>query len=429
MVFRLSIISLVALLSSFISPLYVHAQSIESASIKGEQIEVLIDPTHQLTVFDILNEEVFDQNNLQWEKSISRTPSYGFSPHTYWFRFALPAQAHERLLELDYALLDNISFYRLKKGKIVETILTGDQYNFSERPIKHRAFLFPLPKTDQEQTILLKIRSTSAVQFSLTVWPNNTFFEREQNFLIEHGLYYGVVLVMSLYNLFLFFRVKDNVYVYYVIYVSIFAINQLTLSGFAFQFLWPNVPTWNEKSLAVLSPIALVCALLFVNAFLKVKINYPKIYKFTSLLIIVSLIATAASIVYPYSMMIPYVASLAIVISSTILTVSYYVMFNRRYKYDVYFSAAWSALLIGVAILSMNKLGILPRNTFTESAAQIGSGIEVILLSFALAERFYDAMNRRLVAEKESLLIKEELIFTQKKQNQELESRVNSRTK
>ena len=103
-------------------------------------------------------------------------------------------------------------------------------------------------------------------------------------------------------------------------------------------------------------------------------------------------------------------------------------MFKRMYKYAIYFAAARSVFLVGVIVLAMNKFGILPRTWMTESAPQIGSLIELILLSFALAERLYDAMQRRFMAEDESIIIKEKLIQTQQKQNQILESEVAART-
>lgn len=332
------------------------------------------------------------------------------------------------MLELDYALLDEITYYRVDDGKILETIFTGDKLNFSERPIQHRFFLFPTPKIEHDQTIFLKIRTSSAVQLSLALWPNNSFFEKDQNVLMENGLYYGIALVMLLYNLFLFFRLRNKLYLFYVFYVTTFISNQLSLSGFAYQFIWPNLPAWHEKSVAVGVPLGLFSSLIFVNSFLKIKSFFPKVYIFTSIQAFIAGTVAFLAVVYSYSTMIPYVAVLSIISSLTILVVTYYVMLNRMYKYEIYFAAAWTAFLLGISILALNKLGIIPRTGFTESAAQIGSAIEIVLLSFALAERLYDATQRRFAAERESLRMKEKLISTQKKQNQELESRVKLRT-
>lgn len=412
---------LVALLCTFISPIY--AESLEPLAINGQQIEVLIDPEHRLTVDNIIN-----QKNLNWESSNYETPSYGFSAHTYWFRFTLPAQKSESILELNYALLDNISYYRLQDDEIIETIVTGDNHNFSDRPIQHRVFLFPVPAKNQNQTILLKVRSSSAIQIPLTLWPGKSFFEQDQYAFLEHGIYYGIALVMVLYNLFLFFRLRDSAYGFYVLYVLAFALVQLSLSGFSYQFIWPGSPEWNEKSITVLIPLIVVSTAIFSSHFLKLTHYYPRICNVLYGQAIIGVVLSAFSVFLPYHTIIPYVVVLAAVCGLTILCISYYVMFKRMYKYAIYFAAARSVFLVGVIVLAMNKFGILPRTWLTESAPQIGSVIEIILLSFALAERLYDAMQRRFMAEDESIIIKEELIQTQQKQNQILESEVAART-
>lgn len=412
---------LVVFLCTFVSTSY--AVLHKPVTINGQEIDVLVDTTHLITV-----DNVITQQGLNWEPGNYKTPSYGFSAYSYWFRFTLPAQDVESILELDYALLDDISYYRLVDDEIVETIFTGDKRKFSERPIQHRAFLFPVPASDQSQTILIKIRSSSSIQVPLRLWPGKTFFEQDQYYFVEHGIYYGIVFVMALYNFFLFLRLRDRTYGFYVLYVITFALTQLSLTGFSYQFIWPDLPEWNEKSVAVLTPLIVIAGLVLSTNFLKLKSDYPRLFKLNALQIFTGFIISVCSTFLPYQTMIPYAAALAMVSCSSIFIISYYVMLKSMSKYAIYFSAAWSVFLVGVVVLAMNKFGIVPRTWLTESSAQIGSVIEIILLSFALAERLYDAMQRRLVAEDESISIKEELIQTQQKQNQMLESQVAART-
>lgn len=400
-----------------------HSKANGAIRISGEQIEVLIDPYHQLTLQDIL-----ETPDLTWTVNTSDIPSFGFSPHTYWFRFKLPALPQEGLLELDYALLDDISFYRFKDDILLDTIFTGDRRPFSERPVLHRAFLFPIPASESGQEIILRIRSSSSVQAPLTYWPGQTFFEQDQYRFAEHGLYYGIVMVMVLYNFFVFLRLRDKAYLFYVVSVFTFALTQLAITGFAYQFVWPDSPLWNEKSVAVLVPLIVIFWVVFTINFLKMSIYHPKLYKILLFQIILGVFCTVLSIILPYQTMIPYGTGLSILTSTSILLTSFYVMLKSRYKYAFYFTLAWSAFLVGVVVLSMNKFGVIPRNGFTESSAQIGSAIGIILLSFALAERLYDAMQRRFAAEKESVQVKEELIQIQQRQNQLLESEVEART-
>ena len=390
---------------------------------ESEAIHYLIDPTHEITIEGALNE-----SNFAWQKNTQEVPSFGFSAHTYWFRFSVPASEYDWILELDYALLDQIDLYRISDGHLTESISTGDQQYFENRPIAHRAFLFPIPALDRPQDILLKVRSSSAIQLPLTLWPEKIFYEQDQFRFAEHGLYYGIVIVMALYNFFLFLRLRDSAYAFYVVYVIAFALTQLSLTGFAYQFLWPNFPEWNGRSIAVMTPLIVVAGLAFVADFLKLQSMHPILYRLIRVQVVVGLSFAILSLFLPYAMMVRCGAALAIFSCLFILMVSYYITIKGAHKYAIYFSAAWSFFLVGTVVLAMNKFGILPRTWMTESAAQIGSAIEIILLSFALAERLHDANKRQLLAETETLRISEQLVSTQRKQNEVLERKVEERT-
>lgn len=82
---------------------------------------------------------------------------------------------------------------------------------------------------------------------------------------------------------------------------------------------------------------------------------------------------------------------------------------------------AWSGLLVGGIVLGFNKLQILPRNLLTDSAIQMGSLVEVLLLSFAMGERINRERSLRLQAQNEALA-------TQMAAKANLEKRVEERT-
>jgi len=110
----------------------------------------------------------------------------------------------------------------------------------------------------------------------------------------------------------------------------------------------------------------------------------------------------------------------------------------RWYRGDVYaryFTIAWFSLLLGGLILALNKITILPQNIFTENATQIGSAIEIVLLSLALADRLYQeksasisAQQQALVQERAARLAQEKTLSVQREANILLEKRVQERT-
>ena len=69
-----------------------------------------------------------------------------------------------------------------------------------------------------------------------------------------------------------------------------------------------------------------------------------------------------------------------------------------------YYTIAWTAMLSGGIILALNKAGILPTNLFTEYGTHIGSSLEVVLLSFALAERINAERRLRYEAQEQALI-------------------------
>src|SRR5690606_34818561 len=100
-----------------------------------------------------------------------------------------------------------------------------------------------------------------------------------------------------------------------------------------------------------------------------------------------------------------------------------------------YYTIAWSFLLVGGVILALNKFHLISQNTFTEHAAQLGSALEVILLSFALAERMnherrlrYEAEHEALLTEKKLRKANQEALLHQTRANEVLEERVKERT-
>jgi diguanylate cyclase (GGDEF)-like protein len=400
-----------------------YAENIPGFVVPGNKIHYLVDADHALTI------ESARQIPLnEWSRGSKGTLSFGFSSDVYWIQFELPRSDKDRFVQVDYALLDHITMYRYQGEDLIEEVVTGDSFDFSDRFVHHRSFLFPVAQTSQLQKIYFRIETTSSVQVPVNILDRNEFFERDQTQLALQGVYYGIVLVMALYNFFLYLRQRDSVYAFYVIYVITFVIVQLGLTGFSYQFVWSNAAEWNTRSVAVFTPLVVISCIMFSINFLDLKDSYPSVCRSLYLQAFAGLIVSGLALVVPYSQVIRLAAGLAIFTSIFLLCVSYLITIRTRQKYAVYFSVAWTIFLAGSAIIAMTKFGFMPRTPLTESSAQIGSAIEVILLSFALAERFHDESARRVKAEQETSRMNNLLIEQQRAQNDLLEIQVSERT-
>jgi class 3 adenylate cyclase len=191
------------------------------------------------------------------------------------------------------------------------------------------------------------------------------------------------------------------------------------LAGLNFEFLHPHYPKWNNYGLAYPGYAGLM-ALLFSWQFLSIRKNAPQMQKFLIGIAIAYVIGIAC--VYlnleTYSSIIIRIGGLMIPI---VLIASAIIVYKKGYKPAQYYLLAWGSFLISIIIYLLITFDAVPQNEFTGSAMEIGSAIEIILLSIALGDKinFYKDENEK--AQLHALNI-------QRKANEELEMKVMERT-
>jgi diguanylate cyclase (GGDEF)-like protein len=343
-----------------------------------------------------------------WHMHDKETLSFGYTRSVYWFRFEVQNKADKaisHLLEIAYPVLDNISMYvyDAKNGQQIAQHRLGDKIPFNLRQIQHRHFVVPLDLEPlQQQVWLLRIKTSSAMQIPMTVWPEREFFLQDQSRLMGLGLYYGIMFIMILYNLFVFISVREENYLYYVLYVASMAGFLASLQGLNFQYIWPNATSWNDSAIIVLLAGVVVFACLFTRNFLFLSEGEGKLnFAFGGVIISSALIAITVSF-FPYSILIKVLIGIAVVGISLSIYAGI-LRWGQGYSSARYYTIAWSSMLLGGAILALNKFNFIPRNFFTENAVQLGSALEVILLAFALAERLHQEKQERFEAQITSL--------------------------
>ena len=204
-----------------------------------------------------------------WQQEQQEEISLGYSRSVFWFRTVLKndqEDAAQYLFNIAYPVLDHVVVYIKKSGEDWRQFELGDKQPFSKRLFDHRQFLFSVAFDGQESVeMVFRVKTSSAVQFPLSVWRGYDFFISDQWSLLAQGFFFGLMAVMVFYNLFIYFSVREIGYLYYVLYVLFDAAFFAGLKGFSFQLLWPNSTSWNDVSIFTL----LACTALFVVLFTK----------------------------------------------------------------------------------------------------------------------------------------------------------------
>jgi class 3 adenylate cyclase len=385
----------------------------------GLNLNYLADPSGELKIKDVLA-----RKNLPWQKSRKPVPGFGFTTTPYWFtvevRNELPVQ-NKLLLEVGTSVLDHIEVYYVSYDTVTNAYHTGDKMSFTERPIPHRNFLFPLMLGPKEKVqVYIRVQTTTALQLPLALWSEDNFYNQDVPNIYAHGLFYGIMLVAMLFSLFMYISIREKQYLYYSLYVLFHTMFQAAAHGISFQYLWPEEVWWHEKSVAVFSGTAIVFSALFAIEFLSLRESRRKLYFALALLAIASGITVLAGMVIPYSTTIRIIIPLALlmVIGCFAAGVSRWGEGDNPARI---YTIAWAMFLLGIALLTLNRLDIIPRTLFTENAMQVGAAIEVILLLRALTERLSQEIRKRFE-------VQEQALAQQQNANLELESKVEERT-
>ncbi|HSI53217.1 MAG: 7TM diverse intracellular signaling domain-containing protein [Ramlibacter sp.] len=364
------------------------------------------DPGGNLKIDDILQPAV--QAAFKPVPAQGPGANFGLTQSAIWLRVNIRASAGtpvDWLLEISYAPLNEVDLYAPDNAFGIEHQAAGNSQPFANRAVVHRNHVLPVRlMRGGETTLYLRVRSQGTVSVPTTLWRPNALWRHDQGSYAALSLYFGLLVGLLLYNLLLYSSVRDVGYLIYVAFVASMGIGQAALTGLGAQFLWPHWDWWNVVSPPVGLSAAAVFGLLFARNFLSSPQRMPRIDKFILVQLAGWVLAIVAALTLPYRVSSIMVTVLAVVSVATMVVLGF-VSIRREFAGAKYFVTAWALLLLGVCTLALHNTGVLPSNAFTSNALLIGSALEMVLLSFALADRinvarrFKEAAQARIAAE------------------------------
>ena len=322
--------------------------------------------------------------------------TFGFQRGAFWFHATIvnrdPSEPRWLLVQ-EYPLSDRLELYlRYPDGRVVEHV-GGDHVPFSARSVRYRHpnFLVDLP-VDVPVQLLLRVKSESSMQVPLQLYTQAAFTEVSRDAQLAIGLYYGILLALFFYNLVLWISLRDSSYFWYLCHITAFGLVLFTLNGLGFEYLWPRSPWLADHMVPISICLALVAMLQFARIFLELPERAPRLNVGTALLIGFFVVFGVASIWLPYRVSRP-VASRAVLVGVLWIVFATLHVLRRGYTPARLLLLAWSMFLLGTAIFTLLAFGVLPKNFATEYGVQIGSALEMLLLSIALGYRYAQLRN------------------------------------
>lgn len=392
------------------------------------EIESFEDPYDTCTIAEV-SSAAFRHSFLPGKEFIPKNYHY---KSTYWFKITIRNDGTSEknwILEFYDQTIDRVDFYSPDgAGGLIKNSY-GAGLPFRDRLFYHKNFTITINKhLPGDQVCYFAVQSRQPANIMLVLKSVDWFIQYGLKEYFLSGIFYGMILVFCLYNFVMFIAFRQRQYLYYIIYNLSIGIFEMSSNGFAYQYLWPNAPGWNEIASGVALYSASICSLLFTRQFLYLKSKAPFLNRiifwvigFRTVFFLLCLFVNHQWFIYKFIDAIP-------------LLVAFYAgiyILKKGYHPARFFVAGYSFLALGFIIrvlktIATHNFPFGPANFYSLSFCFL---MEMLFVSFAIGDKVKWLKKKKDIVQKRMM---EEMRTNQELKdnlNKELEKQVAERTK
>ncbi|HYX32354.1 MAG TPA: 7TM diverse intracellular signaling domain-containing protein [Oligoflexus sp.] len=361
----------------------------ESIALRGYE-DFYRDTTQKLALSDILQE-----NRVNW-RPLPR-PMLGLSHDALWVRVQLHNSTSgplDILIEDRWPQTNSLEFQVLHGDQVIAQQKSGDSIPLRMRPIPYRYPVFDVTLPPGDSTLYMRYHTNDLLSSRLFLSSEVAFNQTREVEKLVFGLLLGCLLIMPLYNIMLYFLLKDSSYLYYAVYGLLYVVFQASVNGLWFQYVFDH-PWMNDELSMISAYLSVFFVYRFVGIFLDLKLNMPRVAAIIGWFEKASLFAAVLTLVHLGSAIaIGFVTNICMAFW---MVYTSYVMSRRGYKPAIFFLAAWLLFLIGDSFTIMGYLGLMDEGMLTQWGMLAGSAVEMVLVSIAMGYKF-EGIRQALIA-------------------------------
>jgi signal transduction histidine kinase len=351
-----------------------------SFELNKEYFTVYEDKTCSLS-FEEIQKQRFSNHS-------SNSFNFSYSESKFWVKLKIQNKADKKwMFRMLGTLLDEIELYQGDSTGSFKKRISGDKYPHSQREFDLPDFAFNLiiPQ-NQVSEIYFSVKSIDTKQFTVRIEDETHFAENQHLRLTMWYFYFGLISMMFIYNLLLYFSTFDKSFIYYSLYIFCFIMAQMTLLGFGTQQFWGEYLWFPNRMPMFFTTTTGVFALLFALNFLDVEHFAPKSKIYFKIFISINIILGVLSLIKPAAIY-NQLSSYLIVIQSIMVIIVGFKILNRGYSPARYYLLSWAALFVALILFALKMNGLLASTMINYTILPLGATIEVVLLSLGLGNK------------------------------------------
>lgn len=422
------------LLSSFFATVFSHAHSpiiIDTNSINksvANQLIIYKDESNRTNVFDIksLNDTVFKELKNEIE-------TINFTNGLYWLKADLSNKTLKNTLfyiEVARPITNKVDLFIFREDTLSEQYYSGDDYPFDARVYPHRKNIYPVEiKPNESVEFILRLKSDGEViTLPFIIHTPNAFFKKEYFIHFTNGMFYGVIVIVTIIYFLFFFYLKEFTFLYYIVYVAFLGLMQFSLDGFSFEYFFPNNLYWANHFVLVSAALTVFFLLQYTKSFLKLS-RYPQLFNLFNLFQLITLIFGGFSLINGsiYEMTFPLINGSSLIAIIIILWTIFY-LYTKKENISLSFTSAQIVLLTGAIIFILGNFNLIGNPILSQNILKFTSAMEVVLLSISMSKRYRTLQQEKERIQDETLLVLRENNQLKDELNAKLEFEVQDRT-
>ncbi|MDI1338250.1 7TM diverse intracellular signaling domain-containing protein [Polaromonas sp.] len=358
---------------------------------QGEAL-VLVDPSGEQTLAQV--QQRFASGEATPASADRIMPAGGAA--ALWYQLALPAVSVPTplVLALPHPGMNRVDLYRPAADGGWLVLRSGDSIPVAQWPLPYLHPAFELVQHPQEAgPSYLRVQHSHPISVRWTVWPARDFQESSRRWHFLLGVYAGfvaLVLVICTVNAYFW---RDSIHFYYAAYVLVIALGQLSLTGLAGEYFWPDNPWWND----VASNVLPVTGAALGHFFMRELVVGRGARWVTHLMLAMGGLGAVLAACFLFVGRNPFFA-----ITGPYYLASFVVYLGvalwyawRTPRVGLWVLAGVLAVLAGAVFPVLRNMQLLPVSFMTQYGAQLGVALEIPLLLVALYLRTQERRDNR----------------------------------
>ncbi len=330
-------------------------------------------------------------------KLTQKEVKFGYSNEFHGIFIHLAAQEFHSLSQESKFLVFNhyipgmIHIYRMERNRGEWSYVgkTGSAVAYRKRLVKGLQLGIPLKASSQSDVYYFISRhSHHRFDAKARIITKEQYFNEEESRMYGYMLYIGALLSLILFNLLLFFSLKDAIYLYYSLSALSVFFTGLCLTGVA-DFLFASFHIVPSESLFVFSSLSVITSTFFASKFYSIKEYSRPITQIQYTI----MGATAVLLLIYLSPLNPFFGGaylgvaidILIVVAIIMMMVGAVVSLRRGNTMAKFYLFSWLFMFIGAFTYIGHYVGILPRNFLTGHGVLWGNLLEMIIVSLGMA--------------------------------------------